>query len=84
MSLADEVRAYCIDNYVNPARNRNIQTITIRAGDVHKEMNYRDRMPLVCASLGAQKFEEIANVERINITGPLNGASTEFHFKIIY
>jgi hypothetical protein len=84
MSFADDVRSYCIEHYINPARIRNIQNVTIRAGDVHKEMDYRDRMPLICSSLGAHKFEERANVEKLNITGPANGANTEFHFRIIY
>jgi len=84
MSLADDVRNYCIEHYINPARTKNIQNITIRAGDVHNEMNYRNRMPLVCSSLGTHKFEEGANVKRLNITGPANGANTEFHFRIIY
>jgi len=40
MSFADDVRSYCIKKYINPARNKNIQKITIRAGNIHKEMNY--------------------------------------------
>jgi hypothetical protein len=47
MSFADDVRNYCIEHYINPARIVNIQNITIRAGDVHNEMNYRNRMPLI-------------------------------------
>jgi len=47
-------------------------------------MNYKNRLPLICSSLGTHKFEELANVERLNIFGPTNGANTEFHFRIIY
>jgi hypothetical protein len=39
-------------------------------------------MPLVCAALGANKFEEIAGVERVSITGPTNGANAIFTFRI--
>lgn len=84
MSYADDVRTYCIEHYVNPARKSNIQSITIRAGDVHKEMNYKNRMPLVCSSLGSIKFETEANVKKINITGPSNGANALFHYKILF
>jgi hypothetical protein len=45
-------------------------------------MGYKSRMPLVCAALGANKFEEVAGVERISITGPTNGANAIFTFQI--
>jgi len=82
MTLSDDVRKYCFDNYISPARKRGDGFISIRAGDIHKEMNFKKRMPLVCSSLGTKKFEELTKVERISITGPLNGASTTFTFKL--
>lgn len=67
----------------NPARRRGEKQIVIRAGDIHKDMGYQSRMPLVCAALGAKKFEEFAGVERISLTGPTNGANAIFTFRII-
>jgi len=80
--FADEVRQHCIENIVEPARRAGKKEIEIRAGDIHKTMAYRSRMPLVCSALGAKKFEEIAKVERVSITGPSNGANAVFRFKI--
>jgi len=84
MSFADDIRNYCIEHYINPARMGNISNITIRAGDIHNEMNYKDRMPNICSALGSLKFEKEANVERLNITGPSNGANTLFHYRILF
>jgi hypothetical protein len=82
MSYADDVRRHCKEKLIDPARSRGEKQIAIRAGDIHKEMGYQSRMPLVCAALGAKKFEEIAGVERISLTGPSNGANAIFTFRI--
>ena len=83
MPFADVVRAYCIDNYIIPARNSGDSVVSIRAGDVHRSLEYKNRLPLVCSALGAKIFEETANVERVSIAGPINGSNAIFTFKII-
>jgi len=83
MSFADDVRQYCKDAYVDPARNKGEKTVTIRSGDVHSALNYRDRYPLVCSAIGPNLFEELCNVKRISVEGPLNGVSTLFTFELI-
>jgi len=80
MAVSDEVRNYCLSNIINPARNRGEHGVFIRAGDIHTTLKLVDRLPLVCSALGANEFETIANVRRINIIGPLNGANTLFVF----
>jgi 5-methylcytosine-specific restriction enzyme B len=82
MSHADDVRDHCRQKYVDPARRRGDQIIHIRAGDVHNEMGYRNRYPLVCAALGAKVFEDSCRIVRIAVEGPLNGANTTFRFKL--
>ena len=82
MNHSDQVRNYVLLNYITPARKRGDATVSIRAGDIHRELNFRNRLPLVCAALGAHVFEEMANVERMSITGPVNGANAIFTFKI--
>lgn len=83
MSHADDVREHCRINYVEPARSRGDSTITIRAGDVHSALGYKNRHPLVCSALGARTFEESCRVEREMVEGPLNGANTVFTFRIL-
>ena len=83
MSFADDVRNYCIENIVDPARSNGQNTIKIRAGDIHKLMEYKDRMPLVCSALGAKTFERQARVKRLSVEGPTNGANCIFEFEIL-
>jgi hypothetical protein len=82
VSHADDVRKYCKDNKIDHARRKGETQIEIRVGDIHTEMNYKNRMPLVSAALGASKFESYAQVERISLAGPTNGANAVFTFRI--
>jgi 5-methylcytosine-specific restriction enzyme B len=81
MSLADDVREHCRVHYVEPARGRGESTVSIRAGDVHTALGYKNRLPLVCSALGAKAFEELCRIERAAVDGPLNGASTTFTYR---
>jgi len=83
MSFADDVRQYCKETYVDPARSSGEKMLTIRSGDVHSALNYMNRYPLVCSAIGSNKFEEMCNVKRISVEGPLNGVSTLFTFQVI-
>lgn len=56
--------------------------MTIRAGDVHKEMNLVDRMPAVCGAIGTKKFENQYNVRLIDRKGPTQGANVFFTFRV--
>jgi len=80
---SDETRIYCRDHYIIPARSRNQKEVTIRSGDVHRELNFTNRLPLVCAALGSIKFENMARAKRKSIDGPTNGANTNFTFRIL-
>jgi hypothetical protein len=81
MSFADDVRNYCLGE-VEKARIEGKKQISFRAGDVHNTMGYKNRLPLVCAAIGAKKFENLACVERTGYEGPSNGANAVFTFKI--
>lgn len=83
MSHADEVRAYCVRNYVQPARASGADQFSIRAGDVHEALNYANRLPLVCSAIGATRFCENNGLRRVGIDGPLNGANTVFRFEFL-
>lgn len=82
MTRADEVREHCRIHYINPARARGEHSVTIRTGDVHKALRYRNRYPAVCSALGTKIFEESLHLERISVDGPLNGANTLFAFRL--
>jgi hypothetical protein len=83
ISPSNKTRIYCSDHYIIPARSRDQKEVTIRSGDVHRELGFTNRLPLVCAALGSTKFENMARVKRISIDGPTNGANTKFTFQVL-
>jgi 5-methylcytosine-specific restriction enzyme B len=83
MNQADRVREYCKSRIIEPARARGDETVSIRAGDVHSALGFKNRLPLVCSVLGTTIFEESARVERISIAGPMNGANAVFTFRLM-
>ena len=83
MSRSNDVRAYCKINYIEAARSKGEKTVAIRSGDVHSALDYKNRYPLVCSAIGSNKFEELCNVKRISVEGPINGVSTIFTFELL-
>jgi hypothetical protein len=82
MSQADRIRETAIESYILPARAAGKADVIIRAGDLHGEMKLKNAMPAVCSALGSGKFELLAGVKRLEITGPANGANVYFRFDI--
>ena len=82
MTLADEIREFVYQIYIQPARNTGENTVTIRAGDVHEQMSLVDRMPAVCGAIGTNKFENKYSVTLINRRGPTQGANVYFTFDL--
>lgn len=82
LSRADDIRDFAFKEIIEPARKQGKHTVTIRAGDVHRDMGLYDRMPAVCSALGSKKFEDRFNVKRLKMEGPLQGANALFTFEI--
>jgi 5-methylcytosine-specific restriction protein B len=83
MNNSDDVRRYCKEHYIDPARKSGAKTVEIVSGDVHRAMNYTARYPLVCSAIGANKFVEMCNVRRVAIEGPLPSANALFRFELL-
>lgn len=82
MNKADDIRDFAFREFIEPARRQGERTVTIRAGDVHKDMGLYDRMPAICSALGSKKFENQYNVKRLKVDGPIQGANAFFTFEI--
>jgi len=63
---AEEIRAYVQRQYIEPARRRRESRVTIRAGDIHDEVNLNHRQPLVCDTLRGRKLQEECNIRLID------------------
>ena len=82
MKLADKIRKYVIDEYINPAKEHGKVTVKVRAGDIHKEMELVSRMPAIYGALDTQIFKDIARVQLITRSGPDQGSNAEWVFRI--
>jgi hypothetical protein len=63
---ADRVRQFISDHYIAPARQSGLAEITIRAGDIHRDMALANALPAVCSAIGGNKFAQIANVTSLS------------------
>ena len=82
MNQADRIREFAFNEYIAPARQAGEDTVTIRAGDIHKAMALTHAMPAVCGAIGALKFQHRYDVELISRLGPGNGANAQFTFRV--
>lgn len=82
MAQADLIREFVSTRYIEPARATGTKHVTVRAGDVHRDMQLKDRMPAVASALGAKAFETAYRVKCIGRTGPHNGANLTFTFEV--
>lgn len=82
-TLANEIRKYCNETRIIPARTKGEKIVKIRAGDIRDEMNLKNKMPAICGALQALKFETYANVKRTSIEGPGSGVNCIMTFEIL-
>jgi 5-methylcytosine-specific restriction protein B len=81
--VADAIRQHAITKHFEPARASGAKELTLRAGDLHKELNYKNRMPAVCSVLGSKRLETEARVHRTSTRGPHNSSTTCFTYTIL-
>jgi hypothetical protein len=71
---ADRIRKHLIANHIEPAKRRNDATITIRAGDVHKELGLSNQLPNVCQAIEGKKLRDMTGLPKPEIlSGPDSG-----------
>jgi hypothetical protein len=73
---ADNIRTHSREKYVVPARMRQLEKFSIRAGDVVRELKLLGRVPAVCSALKSRAFLEQNCLRIVDRTGPISGQST--------
>ena len=73
---ADAIRLYAQKEYVEPARQKGEKLVRIIAGDVHRGMRLRNRVPNVCSVLGSRTFLERNGLVIEEVSGPPSGMGT--------
>lgn len=79
---SDLVRQYAKKQYIDTTRDEGKDKVSIRAGNVHNELGFSQRLPLVCAALRSKKFLELCNIDLVKVIGPKNSTTTIFMYKI--
>lgn len=80
-SQADAIRHYAMANHVAPWRESGGDLLTIRAGDIQREMGLRNATPNVCSALEGAKFLALANVALVRRDGPRRSTTTTYHYR---
>jgi hypothetical protein len=73
---AKKIREYIRTRYLEPARYRRETLVTIRAGDIHRELGLRNRVPSVCQVMESKLLEKEAGVKVTSKQGPPSGRGT--------
>jgi hypothetical protein len=77
MNLSETVLQFVRANYVQPARQRGNRIVEVKAGDIHTELRWSRRIPLVCSALTSQKFQNAVGVKLLETKdAPPSGLST--------
>ena len=79
---SDRVRDHVKSKYLDPAKKAGKKTLSIRAGDIHKELGFSRRIPVVCSALRSRKLSKICDIELTYIGGPNNSTTTTFTYRL--
>jgi hypothetical protein len=83
MLPSDRVRDYVKRIYITPAKKNGKETLSIRAGDIHKELGFSRRIPVVCSALRSRKFLKNCDIKLTYVDGPNNSTTTTFTYQLI-
>lgn len=87
MKPTDLTKRHVISTYVEPARQRGIDTIRVKVGSVQKELGWTNRTPSVFSTLSSKDFQNEAGVELVEKTGgPVSGGpstTVQFVYKVL-
>jgi len=78
---SDRVRDHVKRKYIDPAKKGGKKTLSLRAGDIHKELGFSRRIPVVCSALRSRKLQKNCNIELTYIGGPNNSITTTYTYK---
>ncbi|MFZ7094448.1 AAA family ATPase [Primorskyibacter sp. 2E233] len=79
---ADRIRLCALNYFIAPARERGEAYVSIRAGDLSKELMLNEAWPNVCQALKGKKFQELAGVPPPVQEGPDASTTTTFTFDV--
>ncbi|MBT8332319.1 MAG: hypothetical protein KJP06_08320 [Deltaproteobacteria bacterium] len=79
---SDQVRDHVKRKYVVPAKKAGKKSLSIRAGDIHRELGFTRRIPVVCSALRSRKFQNKCDIKLAYIDGHNNTTTTKFTYRL--
>lgn len=79
---SERVRDHVKRKYINPAKKEGRKSLSIRAGNIHKELGFSRRIPVVCSALRSRKLQKDCNIELAYVGGPNNSTTTTYSYRL--
>ena len=79
---SDRVRNHIKRKYIDPAKKNGKKSLSIRAGDIHKELGFSRRIPVVCSALRSRKLQKNCGIQLTYVGGPNNSTTTTFTYRL--
>jgi hypothetical protein len=80
---SDRVRDHIKRKYINLAKKDGKKFLSIRAGDIHKELGFSRRIPVVCSALRSRKLQKNCDIKLTYVAGPNNSTTTTFTYRLV-
>jgi hypothetical protein len=68
--------------FVEPGRAAGERTVTVRAGDVQRQLGWWNRVPSVCSALDAREFQRMSRTRLVQRRGPAQSTTAEWVFAL--
>jgi hypothetical protein len=79
---SERVREYVKHKYVDPAKKAGKKSLSIRAGDIHRELGFLRRIPVVCSALRSRKLQKNCDIELAYVDGINNTTAATFTYRL--
>ncbi|ULO25097.1 AAA family ATPase [Methylocystis sp. SB2] len=79
---ADRTRLCALNYYIEPARESGAGEVSIRAGNLAKDMGLQNAFPVICSALSGEKLQKLAKVPVPIHTEPNPSSSTVFTYQL--
>lgn len=77
---ADRIRDYVLENYIEPARANEDDTVSVRVRDVNEALGLNQAWPNICQALVGRIFLGMADLEPPEMIGAPQSSATIFRF----
>lgn len=78
---ADRIRQHVLENYIEPARERQANTVDVLVRNVNEALGLNQAWPNICQALAGRKFLEMAEVAPPERIGKDQSSATVFRFR---